>query len=143
MTPFIVWIRTQLIFWLFIPVAISIQLKVDDLWLLFCVGTAIVGFVFGLPGILGNYLYIGLLRSANIPRQHMLTYLLIGLPFIMLCCVTFLFFCMSSLSLDIWDMFVGFSGLVIAVVIATVLSTISCYRLLLNYIYPATDAKTV
>ena len=143
MVAFIIWIRMQVIFWLFIPIVLGTMINMDDLIGIFCVGVAVVGFVFGLPGIVGNYLYISFLKKANIPRQQTLAYLLIGLPFIMLCCIAHLFFWMAPSAGDIWELFTTFSGLVMAVVIATVFSTFSCYRLLLNYIYPLPHDKVV
>lgn len=136
MIAFIVWIRMQMIFWVFIPVALGTMFHADDLLGPIWIGVAVVGFVFGLPGIVGNYLYLNFLKRVNIPRQQVWAYLLIGLPFIMLCCVANLFWWMATSTQGIWDLFGSFSGLAIAVVIATVLSTFSCHRSLFNYIYP-------
>ena len=142
MAPLIVWFRTQLIFWLFIP--LSVMTLVDkEAAAMFCLFTAIFGVVFGLPGILGNYLYIGILKRLKISKQYMLGCMLLGLPLIMLGCIYLMFFCFSGSSREVWQMFGDLSAIVIAVVIATVLSTFSCYRLLFNYIYPAQNDKTV
>ena len=143
MIAFTVWIRMQIIFWFFVPIIVYHYLGWDKLCGIASVVAAVTAFVFGLPGIVGNSLYLGLLSAFNVSRQYFFIYLLLGFPFITLCCVFHLFLWMSSSFRDAWTLFYDLSGFVIAVVIATVLSTFSCYRLLFNCIYPVLHDKTV